>query len=93
MTPFHNLRDFIDIIIMHGSPYPFILLLGEINKINIPNYCRKILEYYSPPLPNVACPQATARIELESILSRHGVYDVLRNIFLMWILHPPSNNP
>ena len=26
------------------------------------------LEYYSPPLPNVACPKETARIELKSLL-------------------------
>ena len=36
----------------------------------------KILEHYSPPLPNVACPQETTRIELEILLSRHGVYEV-----------------
>ena len=38
-------------------------------KINIPISCMLILEYYSPPLPTVACPQATARIELRSLPS------------------------
>ena len=53
----------------------------------------QILKYYSPPLPNVAYPQATARKELESLHPRHGVWNVLRNIFPMWILHPPNNRP
>ena len=32
-------------------------------KIIIPICCLQILEYYSPPLSKIACPQASARIE------------------------------
>ena len=59
-------------------------------KYNIPIYWRKNLEYYSPPLPNIACPQETTRIELEGFHSSNGVWDVMRNIFPMWILHPQA---
>ena len=38
-------------------------------KINIPLSYMLILEYHRPPLPNVAYPQETVRIELKSFLS------------------------
>ena len=60
------MRDFIHVFNVHGLPYPFIQLLGDKKNVNIPFIYVLKWEYYSPPLPNVACPQATARIELES---------------------------
>ena len=61
--PFHIIRDF---IATHGPPYPFIHFLSDIRKINVPISSMIIWENYSPPLPNVACPQATTRIELKT---------------------------
>ena len=58
------MRDFIPVLDMYGPPYPFIHLLGVKKKSYIPISCMLIYEYYSPPLPNVACPQATVRIGL-----------------------------
>ena len=61
LTHFHIARDFYSDFILNGFSYPFILLLVQKQKFLI---FHKILEYYSPPLENVACPQETIRIEL-----------------------------
>ena len=46
------------------------------------------MEYYSPPLPNVAFPQETARIELRSCPQVMETEKCWENIFPKWILHP-----
>ena len=52
-------------------------------KINIPISRKLILEHYNPPLPNFACPQATAKIYLQNIGNLHPHVK----------LHPPSYHP
>ena len=57
--PLFTLQGFlIHIFIINGFSYPFILLLKQKQKFLM---FHKILEHYSPPLPNVAFPQATCK--------------------------------